>query len=232
MLDRLARYQVVVKLLADLRPSSVLEVGSGSLGLGEFFRGSFVGVDVAFDGPRSGGLRPVRASALSLPFRSRSFDLGLCLDVLEHLEPAVRLEAVAEAARVVRRHLLIGFPSGPVAQRVDAELARWLEEKQVTRPPWLEEHLRHPYPDPAEVIRAAAEMEPLASRGNENAHLHLRIMKWELHPSRWVSGSAFILRYGFRPIAALAARWIHFPPYYRHILLLTRSSRHDHDRNA
>lgn len=52
-----------------------------------------------------------RESVTALPFDEASFDLVLCLEVLEHIEgPAA---ALAELARVTRRDLVISVPHEP-----------------------------------------------------------------------------------------------------------------------
>src|SRR2546430_5362269 len=50
-------------------------------------------------------LRAVRASGTALPFATGVFDLGVCLDVLEHVDPSLRSEVISEALRVIRRGL-------------------------------------------------------------------------------------------------------------------------------
>jgi 2-polyprenyl-3-methyl-5-hydroxy-6-metoxy-1,4-benzoquinol methylase len=53
----------------------------------------------------------LQADAARLPFQSRSFDILTCLEVLEHLrEPG---QALAEMARVSRKHLLLSVPNQP-----------------------------------------------------------------------------------------------------------------------
>jgi ubiquinone/menaquinone biosynthesis C-methylase UbiE len=59
------------------------------------------GVEAAAVGDRV-SLR--QASARTLPGKDGEFDVVLCLGVLEHLPPAVRLEAMGEIARVVKPH--------------------------------------------------------------------------------------------------------------------------------
>lgn len=53
----------------------------------------------------------VAASIDSLPFSSRSFDLVLCSEVLEHLPYPVYPKALAEMARVASRFILITVPN-------------------------------------------------------------------------------------------------------------------------
>src|SRR5437016_13558310 len=104
MLRRLARYAAVLGVVRRYRPESLIEIGSGSQGLGEFFPGHFVGVDVAFEGRPCRTMRAVRASGTALPFATGVFDLCVCLDVLEHVEAQLRSAALTQARR--------GFRSG------------------------------------------------------------------------------------------------------------------------
>jgi 2-polyprenyl-3-methyl-5-hydroxy-6-metoxy-1,4-benzoquinol methylase len=92
-----------------LSGSRVLEVGCGGGLLCEYFseRGAiFFGVDLALNAvsqfPRKSRILcfPVVADATRLPFQTGSFDLLLCMEVLEHtLEPPILLD---ECFRVVR----------------------------------------------------------------------------------------------------------------------------------
>ncbi len=93
----------------SLAGSRVVEVGCGAGLLGAFFSqqgARFFGVDLALSAvsqfPRNGSLQcfPTVADATLLPFPTGTFDLLLCMEVLEHaLEPVVLLD---ECFRVVR----------------------------------------------------------------------------------------------------------------------------------
>jgi hypothetical protein len=222
MLNRLARYAAVLDVLRRYRPESLIEIGSGSLGIGEFVSTPFIGVDITFEGRRCRTMRAVRASGAALPFATDGFDLGVCLDVLEHVDPSCRNEVIAEALRVVRRGLILGFPSGSLARDSDRGLAEWLRAKGVSLPQWLEEHLRYAYPDPDGVSTRAAAVGSCRTFGNENVGIHGAMMKWEMHPWLWVRGWSLVLRYGLRPLAALLCRVTNVAPYYRQIVVVSK----------
>lgn len=189
MLSQIVRYAPVLELIAERRPRSVLEVGSGSQGLGRFLARRFVGVERDFTDYTRAVRRPspwmlaVCADAARLPFRATTFDLVLMIDVLEHVLPAARVALVSECVRVARGLMAVGFPNGPLAETHDRELDRWLDARKLPRPGWLAEHLQQPLPTAGEIA------DLLASAGArvrivENAWLpaHRAFMRWEARP--------------------------------------------------
>jgi Methyltransferase domain len=144
MLDHLVRYDPVLRLLGETPDATVLEVGSGSEGIAYWLPGSDVtSVDPAIPG-REGDAR-------SLDFPDRSFDVAVALDMLEHIRPEERSIVLRELVRVARRRVIIAFPSGARAFEVDVGLGRMLDRRGRTYTDWLEEHLRHGFPDASEV---------------------------------------------------------------------------------
>jgi SAM-dependent methyltransferase len=100
-------------------PESVLDAGCGE---GELLRRGVFGSagTVSLDRSREAlaeirthtkAARPVCGSVLQLPFASASFDVVVCLEVLEHLaDPAA---AVEELLRVARRAVVLSVPYEP-----------------------------------------------------------------------------------------------------------------------
>ncbi len=121
----LPRIQWALGVLRTLQPANVLDIGSG--------RGKFLwplldafphlpvaAVDVDAKRVRDleavsrGGVERLaarQADAAGLPFAGGSFDIVTLLEVLEHTDTPHL--ALAEAARVVQRHLLLSVPSKP-----------------------------------------------------------------------------------------------------------------------
>lgn len=148
---------------------TLLDVGSGEFGLSVFLRGlSVVGSDLAPSQARNGRFRFVRSTATALPFRDGAFPAVSCIDVLEHLAPAHRAEAISECLRVASSIVLFAFPDGPKAHACDQAFQEACRVRSRQVPAWVEEHLRHEYPASdgvAEQVRQAA------ARLGRRAHL-------------------------------------------------------------
>ena len=146
MINQALRYQPVVRLLRAASPDRVLEVGSGPEGLAMFWRGPVLGVDVHF---KRRPIHPsIAASAIALPFADHTWPVVLSCDMLEHVPPTVRPQAVAEMARVTGETLYLAFPSGSHAWQTYLRLADRLGKRS---PGWLREHLQYGLPDAYEV---------------------------------------------------------------------------------
>jgi hypothetical protein len=116
----------------------VLEVGSGSEGLGTWWQQPFVGVDIHFDYQRVANLRPVVADATRLPFPNDTFDLVVCVAVLLHLEGAATVRHVCEEmVRVGADTIVVVTPCGRAAHESDVRNLAWLREHGLEVRPWI-----------------------------------------------------------------------------------------------
>jgi SAM-dependent methyltransferase len=113
-------FETVGRMVAEVEPASVLDAGCGEgetiERLGDLLPHPVTGVDlnpesVRFAAERLPGDRFDTADLLSLPFEDDSFDLVLCLEVLEHI-PDPR-PALAELARVSSGELILSVPHEP-----------------------------------------------------------------------------------------------------------------------
>ena len=161
-MDAALRYRAVCRLLADRwRPGiRVLEVGSGSGGAAEWPDPEIVGVDTAFERTaerKRPNLIEHPGSVTAIPMPDASFDAVLCLDMLEHVPAGDRPQAIAELTRVLAPggRLMLTFPSGPAAEKLD----RWLADAYAARHgkphPWAAEHLELGLPDANEIAALA-----------------------------------------------------------------------------
>lgn len=169
LLDPWLRYRPILDLLEKYpvsRPLRILDVGSGNAGLAYFIQKPVVGVDIEFS---FGSLKhfqspisPCRASVTNLPFRTRSFDVVVSMDLIEHLSASSRCAAITELFRVARELLIVGFPFGESSRRFDLE-ALTKEHSRGISLGWREEHVRNGIPGDEVhrcVVRAAETHNP------------------------------------------------------------------------
>lgn len=227
MLNRAARFFPILKELKShqLDDADVLEVGSGSLGIGEFWNGPFVGCDMSFPTRPLANMRPVRCSGHQLPFSDNSFDAVVVSDVMEHVPPQYRQQVVSEVLRVARKIVVFGYPCGPAAFALDRKLYGDYHDRRLPMPPWLEEHMQHPFPDE----NLFANLPPGWKREilpNESLHFHYWMMRAEMF--RLVDYSfRMALRFAPRIVESLL-QFAHREPSYRKIFVLTRESEPAH----
>ena len=93
-----------------------------------------------------------------LPFAADEFQITICMDVLEHIAPASRVNFVEDALRVTSGVLILGAPfQHPARVAADRWLAEYLDVILGDKNPMLQEHLRHGLPD-AGVLRVALDV--------------------------------------------------------------------------
>lgn len=130
-------------------PGPLLDVGCGSKGgVTSYVPVRTVGVDVHFNLRRlrrHPAVTPLIGSGLALPLASRSFDVVLCMDTLEHLAPAERVILVDELFRAVRDDglVIVGAPCGLEARAAEERINAAYRARAGRDHPWLAEHLVH-----------------------------------------------------------------------------------------
>jgi hypothetical protein len=227
LLNRAARFFPILRELRSILSAgdTVLEVGSGSLGLGEFWKQPFVGCDVSFPARPVKNMLAVRCSGHQLPFPDEAFDAVVVSDVMEHVPPQLRAQVCSETLRVARKIAIIGYPCGRAALDLDRKLYRDYQSHNRVAPAWLEEHMLHPFPDeklPAGVPKG------WRSRmiANETLRFHYWMMRMEMFRP-WNCG----FRIALRVIPKLVERALlraNREPSYRKIFVLTSESGRSH----
>ena len=232
LLNQVARFVPVARLVAQVHGSTLLDVGSGSAGIARWLpRGWMVtAVDRSWadygSAPRPPDARTVRveADARALPFPDASFDVVVSLDMVEHVPPEDRPVVRAELSRVAARRVVVACPTGMLALKADERLreryGRWAREA----PGWLVEHLELGLPEPEELLAMlpGARLVP-----NESLAAHERVMR--LDASRWGGVASTVASHVLRALpmrwrerASKAVRGGDTPPTYRTIAVLDK----------
>jgi SAM-dependent methyltransferase len=181
---RLRNRDVAREITRLLDPGSkVLDAGCGDFGLAPFLPTvKVVGLDVV-PAPETGeNFEFVSGTILAMPFADRSFSVSASVDALEHLPKDRRAAAIDELVRVASDGVVVAFPRGKEARRIDEEYARVLTAHGRPAPGWLSEHLAAAYPEETQVIEA---IERAAGAGRRSASV-------EVHYSEWDTGARLI----------------------------------------
>ena len=153
-LDVALRTLPVVAHLNRWNPERVLDVGPGDEGLSRYWGRRTFSVDVfAPDRAPASLTRRVCGTGTALPFKDRSVDAVVCLDVLEHVPEAYRSHVLSEMIRVARKELVLAVPCGPASHRAEEKLERIYEKRTGSPHPYLHEHLKHGLPEADQLAR-------------------------------------------------------------------------------
>lgn len=154
-IDGALRYAPIIRVILAAQHTDPLicDVGAGSRGgITSYADMPAIGVDLSYAqkeirrlAKRYPRLRPICASATSLPLMSRTFDFVICIDTLEHLSKDERSLVFDELFRIVNDDgwVIVGAPCGPEARYCDEVMNRRFRGKRGTDHPWLKEHLRY-----------------------------------------------------------------------------------------
>jgi ubiquinone/menaquinone biosynthesis C-methylase UbiE len=74
----------------------------------------------------------VRGTATKLPFHERTFDVVLCIEVLEHLSRDDGPRMLEEAKRVAKRAVIVTTPTDPLGRHLQGEINGNPFERHVT----------------------------------------------------------------------------------------------------
>jgi SAM-dependent methyltransferase len=208
MLNQLVRYAPVVELIRELPIGTLLDVGSGSTGIAPWLDDHWriTAVDADFTdygsaaGPPADGVSRLVGDARRLPFEDGAFDVVLALDLVEHIAPPDRASVLREVARVARRRAIVGCPAGSAALEADRRLFEQYRRRGERPPGWIDEHLEHGFPEPAELQDGLAGEGSVRLIGNESVRAHSLVMRaeaggWSAHGANGVDR---VLRWAVR----------------------------------
>ena len=204
-------------------PISIIEIGSGGLGIAPYLKMPVTGVDVRFEDPIHSLLKPVIGDAINLDFSDNSFDVVVSMDMLEHLSNKKRAKAISEMLRVARKMVVVGAPCGDNARKQDKKLKEKYVKSRKKSFGFFEEHQKYDLPvkeDIIQYIKQAAEVKrrnlEIIIKGNMNIKMREFLMKG------WIS-ERLLMNILFRKIFLLFIpifRILDRPPYYRQLFFI------------
>lgn len=179
------RYMPVVRFINKHgKKDSVLDVGSGGLGIAPYLKRRITGLDEKFYPPYYPELEMVTGNARKMPFKDSSFDIVISMDMLEHLNKNFRTDAISEMIRVAKNYVCIGVPCGQKSLDQDKTLDLYYSKVHQSRYHFLEEQINNGLPDKkdilASIIKGANKYRKIISIKvvpNENLSLRLFLMK-------------------------------------------------------
>ncbi|MBI2617079.1 methyltransferase domain-containing protein [Candidatus Gottesmanbacteria bacterium] len=139
-----------IKILGD--NVSVLEVGSGGLGIAPYLKRKVVGVDTHFSPPFHKLLQQVVANATNLPFSDNAFDVVISIDALEHILPSSRDRVIKELVRVGKYKIILAVPCGRRSYQQDVLLDKKYQEKFGRSYFFLEEQVKYGLPEQSDFV--------------------------------------------------------------------------------
>lgn len=213
---------VVAELKQHGLEGCVTEVGSGSSGAAPYLGKKMVGVDTAFLGEEDELLQQVNASALHIPYPDESRPAVISVDMLEHIPPNLRDQAIGEIVRVASQLAIIVFPEGPRAERQDGSLELLYRRHHSEGFHFLDEHLEYGLPRLEELersLRSAFDVHgrdaTITWKGNSNLFIRAGLMKAWIRKGRLGTG-LWLLSVRLAPLL----RFAHFGPTYRKMIIV------------
>lgn len=220
------RYLPIVEKIRELKleNSNILEIGSGSLGITPYLGKRITGVDFNFTGPQTDLLTKVKSSANKIPFKDRSFNVVLMVDIIEHLPQNSRKNALNEAFRIAKKLLVIAVPEGNLSIMEDELLSDYYRKTYQKDFSFFREHQKYKLPAEDYVSDTIKELSVKYKRklqirkiSNVNMRLHQFLMKG------WMTKNPLIDIF-FRKILIMLIpifRKMNTEPTYRKIYFIT-----------
>lgn len=184
------RYLPIVDQIKKHSIKTILEVGSGGLGIAPYLKRKVTGVDTNFREPFHPLLKRVKGNAVKLPFKNNSFEAVISADMLEHLSVKYRGRAIDEIVRVAKKLVVIAVPCGHDAQMEDEDLDKHYKRLYKKRYHFFKEQVTYGLPKKDEVVKALnqslAKKKVKASIsvwGNETIALHHFLMLGWMNPN-------------------------------------------------
>lgn len=205
------RYLPIVREIRRLGEPSVLEIGSGGLGIAPYLGRKVVGMDTKFTPPFHPLLEIKIGDATKIPFPDKSFDVVICVDTLEHMENAKRKIAIEEMLRVAKKEIIIAVPTGAEAARQDQKLSEKYKRENGQDYDFLTDHEKFGLPTEEEIKHLLGDN--VRTENNEPLILRNFLMRG------WMQNNIFAKIFFWKILLLTIPLFNIFnqPPYYRTI---------------
>ncbi len=178
MLDIVLRYKPIITDIRKNKYKKILEIGSDDYGIAPFLglTHRITLFDFSF---RRKSLKSViykTGSVLQLPFKNKSFECVVSLDMLEHIPPNFRDKAISELMRVTKKTLYLGFPCDPAARKRDKIFFNLISPfKNSPHIKYIKEHLQNGLPSSEAVIKRIRVYKPTKIQKINNLNAKIEI---------------------------------------------------------
>ena len=218
--DRALRYLPIVRIIkSEATPEdSILEVGSGSLGITPYLGRKITGLDTRFNGLQTDIVRKVYGSAEKIPFPDNAFDYVICVDMLEHIKPTVRSNVISELLRVGKKKVFLASPCGKKSEEEDLYISKFFLSVMGFKNPYLEEHINYKLPRKEEILKMCGHKNVIVIK-NVNLLLHRYIMKTQFSKGIFLKIVSRILNLMFIPLLSR----INYGDCYRYVFVIDKS---------
>lgn len=154
MFNQIIRYKPIINFIKENKPNKILEVWSWSKWIWKFMKNlKFTWLDQTTtdywinENKTSKNMEFINWDSLNMPFNENNFDLVFSLDMLEHIKPEKRLDAIKEIVRVSNKYCIIAFPYWKFWSLIDELFNEYYSEKDWKVEWWLKEHIENWVPN-------------------------------------------------------------------------------------
>lgn len=205
------RYLPIVAEINRFNYQTILEVGSGGLGIAPYLGRKVVGLDTKFYPPFYPLLEQKIGSGLKIPFPNKSFDMVVSVDTLEHIPKLERKNVITEMLRVAKKEIIIAVPTGKQSEDQDKILNNVYKKIYGKTFPFLDEQIGLGLPSVEEIQKIMGDN--VRMEDNEPLVLRNFLMRG------WMTKN-FLAKIFYWKILLFALPMVKLfnkPPYYRTI---------------
>jgi len=152
--DRFTRYNPVIEYLHNKYGTgnvSILEVGSGDYSA-SLYNGYVVdGMDLIKPKNPLAVRKFYNESIVDTNIKDNQYDIVICVDTLEHIPKNQRQIALDKMVQISKKEVLLVYPSGDKATKLDSELYTYYQKHIGKHHRWFQEHLEFGLPSDLEL---------------------------------------------------------------------------------